>query len=146
MTKRIAASPLDGASAAVKDKAGDRVPPPVMPEPTRTPQTAEKAAEDAGNLGKVPESSKRGKEPPDKKFSQRQPTEVLIVGCDMDESADQQLAQLDFLTGQPQPDEEVLYVLPMVAPYCAMGGPYAHRIKLTQGNNKKGHTVKQCLK
>merc|ERR1712151_491675 len=150
VTQRIAASPLDGVSGAVGDKTSDQEPP-VVPEPAKTQKevakpNAEKAAKDSGNQGKVSDSSKRGKGPPDKKFSQRQPIEVLTAGCEMDESADQQLAQLDLLTGQPQPDEEVLYVLPMVAPYLAMGGPYAHRIKLTQGNNKKGQTVKQCLK
>uniref|UniRef100_A0A7S2QE97 NFACT protein C-terminal domain-containing protein n=1 Tax=Zooxanthella nutricula TaxID=1333877 RepID=A0A7S2QE97_9DINO len=34
----------------------------------------------------------------------------------------------------------------MVAPYCALGGPYAYRAKLTPGPGKKGQMARQCLR
>eukprot|EP00747_Dinoflagellata_sp_TGD_P081905 gnl/TRDRNA2_/TRDRNA2_161489_c1_seq1.p1 gnl/TRDRNA2_/TRDRNA2_161489_c1~~gnl/TRDRNA2_/TRDRNA2_161489_c1_seq1.p1 ORF type:complete len:328 (+),score=109.66 gnl/TRDRNA2_/TRDRNA2_161489_c1_seq1:27-986(+) len=70
----------------------------------------------------------------------------LIAGCDADGALDQQLEQLDILTGQPHTEDEVLYMLPMVAPYCALSGPYAYRIKLTPGTMKKGQAARTGLK
>ncbi|CAE7473596.1 Nemf [Symbiodinium microadriaticum] len=71
------------------------------------------------------------KEANERKPPRRPPNrdEVLKVGCDA-ERADSP-PQLDLLTGQPQPEDEVLYAMPMVAPYCALGGPYNLRVKLT---------------
>lgn len=86
------------------------------------------------------------KEANERKPPRRPPNrdEVLKVGCDA-ERADSP-PQLDLLTGQPQPEDEVLYAMPMVAPYCALGGPYNLRVKLTPGNQKKGQAVRHCLK
>lgn len=70
------------------------------------------------------------------------------MGCDADTSGviDAQIAQLDALTGQPVQEDEVLYILPMIAPYCALNGPYSNRIKLTPGPGKKGQAAKTCLR
>lgn len=72
----------------------------------------------------------------------------LIAGCEAEDRGpnDTQLAQLEFLTGQPQPEDNVLYGMAMVAPYCALGGPYTYRAKLTPGPGKKGQVLKTCLK
>lgn len=72
----------------------------------------------------------------------------FLVACEAEPGSpnDQQLAQLDLLTGKPEPDDEVLYVIPMIAPYCAIGGPYTYRAKLTPGTSKKGQAVRQILK
>jgi len=74
--------------------------------------------------------------------------EVLKAGRDADGgSVDAQpFPQLDLLTGHPQPEDEVLCAIPMVAPYCSLGGPYHLRIKLTPGNQRKGQAARHCLK
>lgn len=92
-------------------------------------------------------TAKNGDRGVDRRQDKRQPTEVLTAGCDAEGgNAELQLMQFDLLTGQPSPEDEVLYVMPMIAPYCALGGPYSHRVKLTPGTNKKSQTAKQCLK
>jgi len=48
-----------------------------------------------------------------------------------------QLTQLDALTGQPKPDDVLLFALPMCAPYNALAN-YKYRVKLTPGTQKKG--------
>eukprot|EP00929_Paragymnodinium_shiwhaense_P034575 TRINITY_DN18793_c0_g2_i1.p1 TRINITY_DN18793_c0_g2~~TRINITY_DN18793_c0_g2_i1.p1 ORF type:complete len:1174 (-),score=407.59 TRINITY_DN18793_c0_g2_i1:272-3793(-) len=71
----------------------------------------------------------------------------LTVGCESEAGTSElRPDQLDVLTGQPAADDEVLYVVPMVAPYCALGGPYMLRGKLTPGPGKKGQVARQCLK
>jgi len=71
----------------------------------------------------------------------------LTVGCEAEPGTSELLPeQLDVLTGQPLPDDEVTYVMPMVAPYCSLGNHYAYRIKLTPGPTKKGQAARQCIK
>eukprot|EP00930_Biecheleria_cincta_P098134 TRINITY_DN89816_c0_g1_i1.p1 TRINITY_DN89816_c0_g1~~TRINITY_DN89816_c0_g1_i1.p1 ORF type:complete len:1171 (+),score=260.54 TRINITY_DN89816_c0_g1_i1:49-3513(+) len=74
--------------------------------------------------------------------------EFLRAGCQAEANSTNalQLRRLDLLTGQPQPEDEVLYAMAMVAPYCSLGGPYMLRVKLTPGNLKKGQAVRHCLK
>mmetsp|Transcript_25334 Transcript_25334/g.55540 ORF Transcript_25334/g.55540 Transcript_25334/m.55540 type:complete len:1150 (-) Transcript_25334:172-3621(-) len=80
----------------------------------------------------------------------RQPKKPIVhqsVGCDADAATvDMQLDTLYQLTGQPSAEDDVLYVVPMVAPYCALGGPYTWRVKLTPGPSRKGQTARMCLK
>lgn len=72
----------------------------------------------------------------------------LKAGWDAEDRSahETQLARLDLLTGQPKATDEVLYVMPMVAPYCATSGPYTYRAKLTPGPGKKGQVVRQCMR
>lgn len=74
--------------------------------------------------------------------------EVLKAGCDADGGSVDACPppQLDLLTGHPQPEDEVLCAIPMVAPYCSLGGPYHLRIKLTPGSQRKGQAARHCLK
>ncbi len=53
------------------------------------------------------------------------------------------LSSLDQLTGLPAAPDTLLYAVPVVAPYSALGS-YKYRAKLTPGNQKKGKAAKQA--
>ncbi|XP_018801731.1 PREDICTED: nuclear export mediator factor NEMF homolog [Bactrocera latifrons] len=61
---------------------------------------------------------------------------------DMPAGAD--VAMLDALTGQPLEDDELLFVIPVVAPYQALQN-YKFRVKLTPGTGKRGRAAKTAL-
>lgn len=52
------------------------------------------------------------------------------------------LTQLDSLTGVPQPDDVLLFAVPVCAPYSALQG-YKHKLKLTPGTQRKGKAARQ---
>ena len=52
------------------------------------------------------------------------------------------LTQLDSLTGLPQPDDVLLFAVPVCAPYSALQG-YKHKLKLTPGTQRKGKAARQ---
>jgi len=52
--------------------------------------------------------------------------------------------EINKLTGQPHPQDVLLYALPICAPYHTLRN-YAYRIKLTPGSQKRGKASKQCL-
>ena len=54
------------------------------------------------------------------------------------------LTQLDSLTGVPQPDDVLLFAVPVCAPYSALQG-YKHKLKLTPGTQRKGKAARQVL-
>lgn len=51
---------------------------------------------------------------------------------------------LDSLTGSPYPEDELLFAVPVVAPYTALTN-YKYKLKLTPGNTKRGKASKTCL-
>ncbi|CAH1731775.1 ribosome quality control complex subunit NEMF homolog [Aphis gossypii] len=51
---------------------------------------------------------------------------------------------LDSLTGLPYPEDELLFAVPVVAPYSALTN-YKFKLKLTPGNTKRGKASKTCL-
>lgn len=105
--------------------------------PDRPPASAGPGAAGAG----------RGREAPRPGRPAPAIARTLTAGCDAESNpVDLQLENLDLLTGQPAPDDEVLYAMVMSAPYCAMGGPYNFRVKLTPGPTKKGQAAKTCLR
>ncbi|XP_053923247.1 ribosome quality control complex subunit NEMF [Cuculus canorus] len=53
-------------------------------------------------------------------------------------------ALLDSLTGQPHPEDIVLFAVPICAPYTAMTN-YKYKVKLTPGTQKKGKAAKIAL-
>lgn len=142
------------AAATVADGLADlSTPEAVAPKPA----AAEEAGFQEGDATSAPPAAQasakvkgkakgKGKHGRDDARSKKPGEAVLQPGCDADESFDQQLEQLDVLTGQPQADDEVLYAFPMVAPYCSLNGPYSFRVKMTPGNTKKGQAAKTCLK
>ncbi|NXT75775.1 NEMF factor, partial [Zapornia atra] len=53
-------------------------------------------------------------------------------------------ALLDSLTGQPHPEDVLLFAVPICAPYMAMTN-YKYKVKLTPGTQKKGKAAKIAL-
>ncbi|KAM4777425.1 ribosome quality control complex subunit NEMF [Cyanocitta cristata] len=53
-------------------------------------------------------------------------------------------ALLDSLTGQPHPEDILLFAVPICAPYTAMTN-YKYKVKLTPGTQKKGKAAKIAL-
>ncbi|NXN24720.1 NEMF factor, partial [Nycticryphes semicollaris] len=53
-------------------------------------------------------------------------------------------ALLDTLTGQPHPEDILLFAVPICAPYTAMAN-YKYKVKLTPGTQKKGKAAKIAL-
>ncbi|XP_041069772.1 nuclear export mediator factor NEMF-like isoform X2 [Carcharodon carcharias] len=51
---------------------------------------------------------------------------------------------LNSLTGQPHPDDVLLFAVPFCAPYTAMTN-YKYKVKLTPGTQKKGKAAKAAL-
>ncbi|XP_065371069.1 ribosome quality control complex subunit NEMF homolog [Calliphora vicina] len=51
---------------------------------------------------------------------------------------------IDSLTGQPFEDDELLFVIPVVAPYQALQN-YKFKVKLTPGTGKRGRAAKTAL-
>ncbi|CAL8464758.1 g4293 [Coccomyxa elongata] len=54
------------------------------------------------------------------------------------------LHELDSFTGQPRPDDILLYALPMCAPYNALQS-YKLKVKLTPGTQRKGRAGRQAM-
>jgi len=155
-TKRFVAQPT--AADDEEDAEGDAAAaaPPASAGTSGDASSAQQPAKSGGSAGGPGAASgtaseqggKRGPNP-DKRPNPRKDQDVrLTAGCDAEDRSPQetQLAQLDVLTGQPAGEDEVLYAMPMVAPYCSLGGPYTFRAKLTPGPGKKGQVMKQCLK
>lgn len=54
-----------------------------------------------------------------------------------------QLGALDTLVSSPHDDDEVVFALPVCAPYSALAS-YKYKVKLTPGGQKKGKAAKQA--
>ncbi|VVC25344.1 Hypothetical protein CINCED_3A005228, partial [Cinara cedri] len=71
-------------------------------------------------------------------------------GSSDDDDTDKQLTDLseiqilDSLTGIPNAEDELLFAVPVVAPYSALTN-YKYKLKLTPGNTKRGKASKTCL-
>lgn len=63
---------------------------------------------------------------------------------DIDEDAVDDTMELSKLTGKPQNEDLILFAVPVCAPYQTLS-KYAHRVKLTPGNMKRGKASKQCV-
>jgi len=50
----------------------------------------------------------------------------------------------DSLTGQPHPEDVLLFAIPICAPYTTMTN-YKYKVKLTPGVQKKGKAAKTAL-
>ncbi|XP_072545946.1 ribosome quality control complex subunit NEMF isoform X2 [Salminus brasiliensis] len=51
---------------------------------------------------------------------------------------------LDSLTGQPHPEDVLLFAVPVCAPYTALSN-YKHKVKLTPGTQKKGKAARTAV-
>ncbi|GLD46937.1 nuclear export mediator factor NEMF isoform X1 [Lates japonicus] len=51
---------------------------------------------------------------------------------------------LTSLTGQPHPEDVLLFAVPVCAPYTALSN-YKHKVKLTPGSQKKGKAARTAV-
>ena len=73
--------------------------------------------------------------------------EALLSEPSMAEVAEARRAALcpqDTLTAQPSVDDELMYALPVCAPYTVLAN-YAYKLKLTPGSQKKGKAARQAI-
>uniref|UniRef100_A0A8C8CKF3 Ribosome quality control complex subunit NEMF n=1 Tax=Oncorhynchus tshawytscha TaxID=74940 RepID=A0A8C8CKF3_ONCTS len=96
-----------------------------------------------------PKKGKKGKgkdevlrKPPQKQAQRPRPQEVILKkpegeeeGLAVEEGEAEKL--LNSLTGQPHPEDVLLFAVPVCAPYTALSN-YKHKVKLTPGTQKKG--------
>ena len=68
--------------------------------------------------------------------------EENIQSLDQDEIED--LSYLDSLTGQPSPEDIILFAIPVAAPYSTLQ-TYKYRVKLVPGGLKRGKASKEAL-
>ncbi|KAL1110464.1 hypothetical protein AAG570_007992, partial [Ranatra chinensis] len=54
------------------------------------------------------------------------------------------LEMLPLLTGQPHPDDELLFAVPVIAPYLTLLN-YKYKVKLIPGTSKRGKSAQTCL-
>ena len=67
-----------------------------------------------------------------------------IVDEDTDQDAIDDTTEISKLTGKPYPEDQILYAIPVCAPYQSLS-QYKYRVKLTPGNLKRGKAAKQCV-
>ncbi|XP_019850525.1 PREDICTED: nuclear export mediator factor Nemf-like [Amphimedon queenslandica] len=60
------------------------------------------------------------------------------------EEAQKEMFDLDSLTGSPLPNDELLYAIPVCAPYSAMHN-YKFKVKLIPGTNRRGKAAKTAV-
>ncbi|KAJ6798590.1 nuclear export mediator factor NEMF [Iris pallida] len=63
---------------------------------------------------------------------------------ELGEEEKEKLNDLDYLTGNPLPDDILLYAVPVCGPYNALQA-YKYRVKVTPGNAKKGKAAKTAM-
>eukprot|EP00762_Andalucia_godoyi_P002437 ANDGO_02676.mRNA.1 Ribosome quality control complex subunit 2 len=61
-----------------------------------------------------------------------------------DDGTEDENAILDFLTGNPSPDDEFLFIIPMVAPYSTCLS-FRYKARVTPGALKRGKAIRDCL-
>jgi len=69
---------------------------------------------------------------------------IIEVDGDNDGGPIDDTAEIGKLTGKPLPDDVILYVIPVCAPYQILS-QYKYRVKLTPGSQKRGKASKQCI-
>ncbi|XP_041767481.1 nuclear export mediator factor NEMF homolog [Anopheles merus] len=77
-----------------------------------------------------------------KRTPRLKPGEFEELGDDTPAAAD--LDMLDTLTGQPVEEDELLFAIPVVAPYQSLHN-YKYKVKLTPGTGKRGKASKMAL-
>lgn len=66
------------------------------------------------------------------------------VGADEETQKTDDIQILNSLTGQPHPEDELLYAIPCCAPYNAMTN-YKFKVKLLPGTTKRGKAAKMAI-
>ncbi|NXP03799.1 NEMF factor, partial [Thinocorus orbignyianus] len=107
-----------------------------------------------GKKGKTKEEPAKKQQQQKAKAARRGAKEPFPAGILLHEAQDTALeeqqdekegeALLDSLTGQPHPEDILLFAVPICAPYTAMSN-YKYKVKLTPGTQKKGKAAKIAL-
>lgn len=102
----------------------------------------------AGNKNVPPEKQEATEGSDQKKYPGKKPQprpkpgEADEIGDDTPAAAD--VDMLDALTGQPMDEDELLFAIPVVAPYQSLQN-YKFKVKLTPGTGKRGKASKMAL-
>ncbi|XP_070834821.1 ribosome quality control complex subunit NEMF [Chaetodon trifascialis] len=110
---------------------------PAAQKPPQKPRQAETAAKTGG--GDDPEERQPGEE--------GGPAEQEEKEDDVDQDnpgAEEAENLLSSLTGQPHPEDVLLFAVPVCAPYTALSN-YKHKVKLTPGSQKKGKAARTAV-
>ncbi|CAD7084188.1 unnamed protein product [Hermetia illucens] len=101
--------------------------------PNKAKQATDKQIEDETQTKKYPNKSQEARR------QQQEEAEDLD-----DTPANADVEMLDSLTGQPVDEDELLFAIPIVAPYQALQN-YKYKVKLTPGTGKRGKASKMAL-
>ncbi|XP_041809091.1 nuclear export mediator factor Nemf-like [Chelmon rostratus] len=110
---------------------------PASQKPPQKPRHTETAARTGG--GDDPEGGQPGEE--------GGPAEQEEKEDDVDQDnpgAEEAENLLSSLTGQPHPEDVLLFAVPVCAPYTALSN-YKHKVKLTPGSQKKGKAARTAV-
>uniref|UniRef100_A0A8C4GK25 Ribosome quality control complex subunit NEMF n=1 Tax=Dicentrarchus labrax TaxID=13489 RepID=A0A8C4GK25_DICLA len=105
--------------------------------PVVTPEQSAGSTKEEKDKGKKGKKGKGKDEPIRKPASQKPPQKPRNV-----ETEAQNL--LTSLTGQPHPEDVLLFAVPVCAPYTALSN-YKHKVKLTPGAQKKGKAARTAV-
>ncbi|KAM4724268.1 ribosome quality control complex subunit NEMF isoform 2-T2 [Anableps anableps] len=111
-------------------------------EPVRKPQQKPR---NVATEAKKPEQRGGGEEQEEEKPPGDQQQEEKEDEVDQDNpGAEEAENLLTSLSGQPHPDDVLLFAVPVCAPYTALSN-YKHKVKLTPGSQKKGKAARTAL-
>lgn len=114
--------------ASKKTKKGKGVPTPNPRPPVQQPKVPKKASRTPAD-GTKPDGEKEEGDDEDE-------TTEPVVSAEVD--------MLESLTGIPLPEDEILFAVPVVAPYNALQN-YKYKVKLTPGTGKRGKGARTAL-
>ena len=89
------------------------------------------------------ESSRAHKKRMEAELKKMLEEEGFVEGDD-DSPAGSYVGQLNALTGLPRPDDVLMFVIPVCAPYLSLRR-YKYNVKLTPGTQKKGKASRSCI-
>nr|XP_019953624.1 PREDICTED: nuclear export mediator factor NEMF isoform X1 [Paralichthys olivaceus] len=121
-----------------KDEPIKKPPPPKQPQKPRNTETAAKKPEQAGGE-EGGDDRQRGEEggPAEQEDKEDE--------ADQDNpGAEEAETLLTSLSGQPHPEDVLLFAVPVCAPYTALSN-YKHKVKLTPGSQKKGKAARTAV-
>ncbi|XP_029349469.1 ribosome quality control complex subunit NEMF [Echeneis naucrates] len=117
-----------------KDEPVRKPPPQKQPQKPRNTETAAKKPPEEGEGDRQPGEEAGPAEPEDKEDDVEQDN----PGTEEAENL------LTSLTGQPHPEDVLLFAVPVCAPYTALSN-YKHKVKLTPGSQKKGKAARTAV-
>ncbi|XP_062863885.1 ribosome quality control complex subunit NEMF-like [Trichomycterus rosablanca] len=108
----------------------------VPPKPAQKPKAAANVVKKADQPGA--EGSPAGEDHAEQDDKEAEDLDQENPGAEEGENF------LDSLTGQPHPDDVLMFAVPVCAPYTALSN-YKHKVKLTPGTQKKGKAARTAV-